>query len=171
MDSIQNILNFIDPVLIYPYRLFDNPMVGWWVGTFCLAAWAVLIGEITMAIANRVNKATISSNLADTMYYHEQSMKAKQAGDDEAYKGINKLANESYGKSFFLLMAMGMAALWPAFFAAAWLDERFGGIKFTMPVWAGGLELSFVAPFILVYIFLRVTWSKSKNKILSIIKH
>ncbi|MDZ7665678.1 MAG: hypothetical protein U5K27_10200 [Desulfotignum sp.] len=84
MDAIQPLLNFIDPVLIYPYRLFDNPMTGWWVGTFCLAAWAVLIGEITMAIAGRINRSAVSTNLDDTMYYHEQSMKAKQAGDEKA---------------------------------------------------------------------------------------
>lgn len=100
MDSIQGILTFIDPVLIYPYRLFDNSMAGWWVGTFCLAAWAVLIGEITMAVVGRINRSAVSTNLDETMYYHEQSMKAKQAGDEKAYKGINKLANEAYGKSF-----------------------------------------------------------------------
>ena len=164
MDSIQGILTFIDPVLIYPYRLFDNPMAGWWVGTFCLAAWAVLIGEITMAVVGRINRSAVSTNLDETMYYHEQSMKAKQAGDEKAYKGINKLANEAYGKSFFLLMAMGMAALWPAFFAVAWLDQRFGSIGFTLPAWAGGGELSFTAPFILMYIFLRVAWSRIKKK-------
>ncbi|MDZ7665677.1 MAG: hypothetical protein U5K27_10195 [Desulfotignum sp.] len=79
-------------------------------------------------------------------------------------KGINKLANEAYGKSFFLLMAMGMAALWPAFFAVAWLDERFKDISFTMPAWAGGLELNFVAPFILIYIGMRIAWAKAKKK-------
>ena len=170
MDSIQGILTFIDPVLIYPYRLFDNPMAGWWVGTFCLAAWAVLIGELTMAVAGRINRSAVSTNLDETMYYHEQSMKAKQAGDEKAYKGINKLANEAYGKSFFLLMAMGMAALWPAFFAVAWLDQRFKGIGFTMPAWAGGVELSFTAPFILIYITLRVAWAKGKKKILPVLK-
>ena len=165
MDSLQGILNFIDPVLIYPYRLFDNPMAGWWVGTFCLAAWAVVIGEVTMAVAGRVNRTAVSTNLDDTMYYHEQSMKAKQAGDENAYKGINKLANEAYGKSFFLLIAMGMAALWPAFFAVAWLEKRFGSIVFAMPDWAGGVELSFTAPFILIYIFLRVAWSRIRKKL------
>jgi hypothetical protein len=104
------------------------------------------------------------------MYYHEQSMKAKQAGDEKAFKGINKLANEAYGKSFFLLMAMGMAALWPAFFAVAWLEKRFGNIGFMMPDWAGGVELSFTAPFILIYILLRVAWAKSKKKILPTLK-
>jgi len=163
MDTVQIILNTFDPLLIYPYRLFKNPMTGWWVGTFCLAMWAVILGEITQAIANRVNNKAISANLDDTIYYHEQSMKAKQAGDDIAWQGINKLANEAYGKSFFLLMAMGMAGLWPAFFAAAWLDRRFGNINFVLPDIVGGFELSFLAPFILFYIFQRMTWAYSRK--------
>ena len=167
MDAIQLILNTIDPVLIFPYRLFDNPMTGWWVGTFFLAIWSVLIGEISMAFAGRVNRKAVSSNLDETMYYHEQSMKAKEAGDEKAYQGINKLANEAYGKSFFLLMAMGMAALWPAFFAAAWLDRRFGDFSFPLPGWVGGFDLSFLAPFIVFYIVQRMIWNKNKKMIIS----
>ncbi|SLM27624.1 conserved membrane hypothetical protein [Desulfamplus magnetovallimortis] len=156
MDSAHLILKTIDPVLIFPYRFFDNPMTGWFFGTFCLAVWSVVIGELTMMVAGRINRKAVSENLEETIYYHEQSMKAKQAGDETAWHGINKLANEAYGKSFFLLMAMGMAALWPAFFAAAWLDSRFGELRFVLPGWAGGLDLSFLAPFILFYIFLRI---------------
>lgn len=33
---------------------------------------------------------------------------------------MNKLANEAFGRGFFLKAAMGMASLWPAFLAAAW---------------------------------------------------
>jgi len=161
---MQEIFSLIDPILIFPYRMFDNPMAGWWAGTFCLALWAVIIGEATLAAAHRVNRAAVSANLDDTLYYHEQSMKAKQAGDEQAYKGINKLANEAYGKSFFLLMAMGMAALWPAFFAAAWLDRRFGDLQFSLPAWAGGFDLNFIAPFIVIYVLLRVIWGRIKKQ-------
>jgi hypothetical protein len=34
-----------------------------------------------------------------------------------------------------------------------------------MPAWAGGIELSFTAPFILIYICLRVAWSRIKKKL------
>ncbi|MGD8444092.1 MAG: hypothetical protein PVI94_11400, partial [Desulfobacterales bacterium] len=84
-------------------------------------------------------------------------------GDDVAYKGINKLANEAYGKSFFLFMAMGMASLWPAFFAAAWLNSRFGDIVFVLPRWASGFELNFMAPFIILYIAARLLIAKLKS--------
>ncbi len=166
MDSIEIILKTIDPVLIGPYRVFENPMVGWWVGTGVVAFWSALIGELTLATAYFVNRAAVSKNLDDTLYYHEQSFKAKQAGDEKAYKGINKLANESYGKSFFLLMAMGMASLWPAFFAAAWLDKRFGDLEFTLPTWIGGFQLSFIAPFIIYYVLMRVAFGRVKKLIL-----
>ena len=160
MEQIAWFLAKVDPVLISPYRWFENPMLGWWVGTFLLALWASLLGELTLAVAYRVNRNQIAKNWDQTLYYHRQSLKAKQAGDEKAYKGINKLANEKFGKSFFLFMAMGMASLWPAFFAAAWLNRRFGDIVFALPGWAGGLELNFIAPFVILYIAARIIFTK-----------
>ncbi len=165
MDPIVSILTAIDPVLIAPYRMFDSPMAGWWAGTAALAVWSVLIGELTMAAVFRINRSAVARQMEETDYYHEQSLKAKQAGDETSYEGINRLANEAYGKSFFLMIAMGMAALWPAFFAAAWLDMRFGEIAFVLPKWAGGIELNFLAPFILCYVVGRVLYSRIKHAV------
>jgi len=165
VDIITRVLQKIDPVLIAPYRLFDDPMIGWWVGTFVLALWAALLGELTLAVAYRVNRGPIAKTSESTLYYHEQSLKAKQAKDEGAYKKINRMANEEFGKSFFLLMAMGMGSLWPAFFAAAWLNERFADIVFKLPQWAGGVELGFLAPFVLLYIAARVLFSKLRPHI------
>jgi hypothetical protein len=162
MDVISWFLNSIDPVLIAPYRWFANPMLGWWVGTFVLALWASLLGELTLAVAYRINRSHIAKNLEQTEFYHQRSLNAKAAGDETAYKGINKLANEAFGKSFFLFMAMGMASLWPAFFAAAWLHRRFAEIVFTLPKWAGGFELNFIAPFIILYIAARFSFARLK---------
>ena len=111
----------------------------------------------------RINRGPVAALCKETTYYHEQSLKAKQAGDESAYAGINKLANEAYGKSFFLFIAMGMASLWPAFFAAAWLNLRFGEIAFFLPKWIGGLELSFLAPFVLAYLAVRILFSRVKH--------
>ncbi|MGD9135465.1 MAG: hypothetical protein PVH42_01855 [Desulfobacterales bacterium] len=162
MDTITWLLNTIDPVLISPYRWFENPLLGWWLGTFILAGWSALIGELTLAVAYHINRRHVAKNWEQTHYYHDQSLKAKAAGDDVAYKGINKLANEAYGKSFFLSMAMGMASLWPAFFAVAWLNRRFSEIVFVLPKWAGGLEVNFIAPFIILYIAVRLLFAKLK---------
>ena len=165
MDPIAPFLKTIDPFLIAPYRFFEDPVIGWWSGTFVLAFWSVLIGELTLAGVHRINRKPVAEYSDQTRYYHEQSMKAKQAGDEKAYKGINKLATEAYGKTFFLFIAMGMASLWPAFFAAAWLNLRFGKIVFTLPQWAGGFELSYIAPFVVVYILVRMIFSKIKSRI------
>ena len=163
MNPVEKLVASIDPVLIAPYRFFEDPMLGWWVGTAVLALWSVILGELTLAVVYRINRSTVAENSKKTLYYHEQSLKAKEAGDEKAYKGINKLANEAYGKSFFLLLAMGMASLWPAFFAAAWLNMRFGDFLFIMPKWAGGLELNFIAPFVMLYVPTRIIFSKFKR--------
>lgn len=163
MDPITWLLTAVDPVLIAPFRFFANPIVGWWAGIFALSFWSTLLGELTSAGVFRINRRAVIKNMDETAYYHEQSLKAKQAGDEKAYSGINRLANEAYGKSFFLMIAMGMATLWPAFFAAAWLDMRFGDLVFSLPKWAGGLELNFLAPFILCYVGVRVGYGRIKH--------
>ena len=163
MDAIDWIVTHIDPVLIAPYRWVENPLLGWWLGTLVLALWAVLLGEASIAVAMRVNRHQIDRNSEQTLYYHEQSMAAKKAGDENAYKGINKLANEAFGKSFFLLMATGMASLWPAFFAAAWLHRRFSDLQFPLPAWLGGIEFNFIAPFVLLYILSRMVVGRLKH--------
>ena len=165
MDPIAPFLKPLDPVLIAPYRFFDDPILGWWAGTLVLAFWAVLIGELTVAVVFRINRKPVSRQWEETAYYHEQSLKAKQAGDEATYAGINTLANEAYGKSFFLFIAMGMASIWPAFFAAAWLNLRFSELAFFLPKWLGGLELSFLAPFVLLYLAVRILFSKIKRAI------
>ena len=165
MDPIAPFLKPLDPFLIAPYRFFENPTLGWWAGTFVLACWAVLIGELTVALVYRINRKPVADHWKQTNYYHEQSLKAKAAGDEKAYEGINKLANEAYGKSFFLFIAMGMASIWPAFFAAAWLNMRFGHLAFLLPKWAGGLELSFLTPFVLLYLAVRILFSRIKRAI------
>ena len=49
------LLKAIDSLLIAPYRWWENPVVGWWVGTFVLCGWAVLLGEGTMRLVMRFN--------------------------------------------------------------------------------------------------------------------
>jgi len=63
MEPITWLLTQIDPVLIHPYRWFENPMLGWWVGTFILALWASLLGELTLAVAYRLNRKYIAKRI------------------------------------------------------------------------------------------------------------
>lgn len=170
MDPLFPIISKLDPFLIAPYRWFENPTVSWWLGTFFLALWSGLLGELTLAVAYRLNHRQVSQNNDETLYYHRQSMAAKKAGNERAYKGINRLANDAFGKAFFLLAAMSMASLWPAFFAAAWLELRFGDLSFTLPDWLGGLQLNIIAPFIVLYILARVIITKFKRFALPVLK-
>ena len=164
MDPVVGWLTAIDPILIAPYRWFSNPLLGWTVGTFILCLWAVLLGDLTIMFVFKVNEKYVRSLLEKTDYYHEQSLKAKAAGDEKAYSKINWLANEEFGKSFFTIMAMGMGSLWPAFFAAAWLNARFGQMTFfILPRWAGGYHINFIGPSLGIYIFARYVFIRAKR--------
>lgn len=161
--AMNSFYEFLDSFLIAPYRWFKNPLVGWSVGTFILSGWAVLLGELTHLIVYKINKRYVKEALESTRYYHEQSLRAKEAGDERAYRLINKLSNEEFGRSFFLLLAMGCASLWPAFLAAAWLNERFGHITFLiLPPWLGGYEINFIGPFVLLYVLAKIFISRIK---------
>jgi hypothetical protein len=164
MDPVSWFLQTIDPVLIAPYRWFENPVIGWWIGTVILAIWCTALGELTTAVMFRVNRAKIGEVTREMTDRHFQSMNALSAGDKSAYKAINRLANEAYGKSLFLQIAMASASLWPAAFALAWLQSRFSSVSFpilaTLPV--TGKEVSYVFVFIPIYILVRIVFGKMK---------
>ena len=151
----------IDPVLIAPYRWFHGPILSWWLGTFFVSLWAAVIGEATLAGVHHVNRNVVKERMAETAMYRDRSMNALKSGDKKSYKLINKLANESFGRSFFLLTAMGMASIWPLFFAAAWLQERFGHIRFPFPYLQDGLN--FLPSLIVCYVLARVVVGRAKN--------
>jgi hypothetical protein len=93
---------------------------------------------------------------------HGQSMNALKAGDRAAYKAINKLANEAFGRSFFLQVAMASASLWPIPCALAWLQIRFSSIRFPLffdlPFIGDSVGYPFI--FILLYILARIILGK-----------
>jgi hypothetical protein len=88
-------------------------------------------------------------------------MEALKSGDKEAYKAINSLANESFGKSFFQNVAVSVGSLWPAFLVAAWLEARFGDIRFAVPWTENGVN--FVPPYLACYIAARALWWRAKK--------
>ncbi|MCG2775323.1 MAG: hypothetical protein L6406_06525 [Desulfobacterales bacterium] len=163
MYYIDWLLYKADSFLIAPYRWIEYPIMGWWVGTFILALWASILGELTLAVAYRINRSAVRERLDETSMYHQRSINALKSGDKKSYKAINRLANEAFGKSFFLMMAMGMSSLWPAFLAAAWLQKRFGDIRFPFPFVGEGLN--FVPYFIVCYILARIVVGKLKKEI------
>ena len=158
MDIFSGLISGVDQFLIAPYRWLKNPMAGWWLGTTALALWATLLGRMTMALVMRVNLSHVKEGLAETSMRHTQSMNALKAGDKKSYKAINQLANEAYGKTFFLQVAMGAATLWPIPLALGWLELRFSEVRFPLlldfSLLRNGVGYAFV--FIPLYILVRI---------------
>jgi hypothetical protein len=165
MDIVSGLINGIDQFLIAPYRWPEDPMLGWWLGTLILALWSTLSGRATMALVMRVNLRHVKEGLKETSLRHTQSMNALKAGDKESYKAINKLANEAYGKTFFLQVAMAAASLWPVPLALGWLQLRFSEVRFPLPLdiplMRNGVGYAFV--FIPLYILVRILVAKVVN--------
>jgi hypothetical protein len=155
---VDHLLGLIDPFLIFPYRLFEaisgNPLAAWWAGTFVLALWAALLGKATSYLAGRLNGSAHESSAREAFELSQRSLHALKAGDKESYRAINDLANDAYGRSFFQRAAISASSLWPAFLGAAWLEARFGEIRFSIPWMEEGLN--FVAPYIICYIGARM---------------
>ena len=167
MDSIRWAVELIDFLLITPFRWPDNPIAGWWLGTFCIALWSTLLGEFTAALAFRVNRSYVTEIAQEVLNRHNQSMNALKGGDKPAYKAINKLANEAYGKAFFMQLAMASASLWPVPFALGWMHIRFSSISFSLPFNVSYIGNSVGYPFIFIpiYIFVRIIIRKSLNRL------
>ena len=157
---------WVDLLLITPYRVFGNPVAGFYFGTFVLCALCVILGEITFRVASGVNHSHIRG-LSDAMTrMHNLSVKALVLRDKENYQACNALANEAFGKYFFNMITLGAAALWPVPFALAWMHTRFGGIElelmFSLPLL--GNSVAFPAVMIPMYILCRVIWAGLKRR-------
>ncbi len=165
MQTVLGVLfqawSWLDAFLIAPYRWPEDPIIGLWLGTAVLALWAVLAGSLTMKLVYRINQKHVNKTGDEVARMHEASMNALRSGDKEAWRGINKLGNEAFGKAFFLNIAMGASSLWPAFFAAAWLRMRFEDVPFGSPFG----EINYAAGFIVLYIVIRVLLSSVAKRI------
>jgi hypothetical protein len=168
MDSITFLFKIIDSILIAPYRWSGNPLIGWWLGTFILGMWCTLLGEISLALAFRVNRAHVRQVSKEMQDYHHTSMHALRAGDKGAFKDINRLANEAYGRNFFLGIAMASSSLWPVACALGWMQIRFSGVEFALPPLfpVAGKSVGYAFVFIPVYILIRMATGKLKGYLL-----
>lgn len=158
METSNALLAAIDALLITPYRWPADPCLGWWLGTLLLSLWCAALGELSAALAVRVNRSAIREAFSEASNRHDQSLYALRTGDRVAYKGINALANEAYGKAFFLQITVAAAVLWPVPLAMAWLRLRFADLRFQLPFSLPGLgdKVSALFVYILLYIFSRI---------------
>jgi hypothetical protein len=160
-QTFLEVLGLIDPLLIGFFRLTDDPMVGFLAGTFCLCMLCVLLGELTISAAIRLNRAHLQALKYEVSHKEALSMQAYAAEDRVSYKALNKAANDAWGRYFFTMTAYSGGILWPVPFALGWMQTRFQGVEFTL-VWPLDLLFGdFVAyPFIFIpmYILARIVF-------------
>jgi len=128
----NEITRLIDPVLIAPYRLIGDPFAGFLIGTFCLCMICVVLGELAISAAIRINRKHLQKLKKEITYKEKLSMQAYAEDDQVSYKALNKEANEAWGRHFFTMAAYSAGILWPVPFALAWMQTRFQGVDFEL---------------------------------------
>jgi len=153
------IYQFLDPWLIWPFRLTGNPYVGFAIGLFWICLLATVIGELCMAGIYFLNKKHFAKINKEMVSHNNLSVLAIGVKDKAAWKACNSIANDAFGKNFFAHIALFASSLWVVPFAIGWLFYRFGSVEFVVPV-LGDVGPSFV--FIPAYILTRYLFSKAK---------
>jgi hypothetical protein len=148
--EMHPVFQFLDPGLIWFYRLTGVAAVDFLMGTAVLAALALLVGKAGSGLARAAVRRSCERLSSEAGNYHDLSLEALRAGDKPAYEAANKLANESFSKSFFLQLALSAAFFWPIAFMLAWMQYRFLDLEFPVPYL--GFSLGFIGIFIIVYI-------------------
>ncbi len=164
MSLIDKLFNHIDAFLIFPYRIFENPMLGFMLGTGLLALWCVVIGKISLFAIYSFNKTHYEALQNKTAHAHDLSIKALKVKDKSSYKVWNSEANDAFGKYFFAQTALGASELWSVPFALGWMSTRFQELSFTVSVI--NISAGYVAIFILIYILMRILWSRVRQAVL-----
>ena len=141
---------YLDPYLIWCYRLTGSAEVNFLLGTLALAVFSLLVGEFTSFLASFIVRRHFEQVTGEAKRYQDLSIEALKAGDRPAYEGANKLANEAFGKSFYSQVALSATFVWPIFFALGWMQHRFLEVEFPLPFI--GFSLGYIGVFLLLYI-------------------
>ena len=153
----------IDPYLIWFYRLTGYAFVDFLIGTFVLAWVALIVGEFTISLAFLASRKYIDSTTGEVVRYQNLSVDALAAGDKEAYSASNKLANDAFGKSFFMQIALSAAFLWPIFFALDWMRQRFSDVEFR--VLFTDYSVGYICVFVALYAAAYIVFKRIKYKL------
>jgi hypothetical protein len=141
---------YLDPYLIWFYRLSGSAAVNFLLGTLALAVLSLLVGEFTSFLASFLVRRHFEQVTGEAKRYQDLSIEALKAGDRPAYEGANKLANEAFGKSFYSQVALSATFVWPIFFALGWMQYRFQDVTFPLPFI--GFSLGYIGVFLIIYI-------------------
>lgn len=162
-EHMEELLVWLDPFLVLPYRLVGQPEAAYFFGTAALALLTALIGIATLRMAQRMHRKRLKQLQDDMRHYHELSESALQNSGKEAFKAVNRQGHEAFGYYFSLSNALFVASLWPVPIVLAWMKLRFGLISpelpFSLPLF--GNQPGMVFWFILFYIPLRMFSNKT----------
>jgi hypothetical protein len=162
--SNMNALNVIlDPYLIWLFRITGSTFIDFLIGSFILGMIATVIGELTISLVFLINRKHIDETNENVLRYQNLAEQAAASGDRTAYKACNDLANEAFGQSFFMQIALSAASLWPAFLAMAWMDFRFQDVEFE--VLFLNHTVGYPCVFIPLYAAARIVFKRIKYKI------
>ena len=126
---MEQLLVWLDPFFVLPYRMVPQPEAAYFLGTAILALVAGLIGIATLRMAQRMHRKRLKKLQDDMRHYHELSESALQNSGKEAFKAVNRQGHEAFGYYFSLSNALFVASLWPAPIMLAWMQLRFGTIS------------------------------------------
>ncbi len=169
MSILSTIYFWIDAFLIFWYRIPENPMLGFIVGTTALCGFATVIGWYTADAAASLMNPHLHRLKKETVSMHNLSMKAIAVKDKHSYTSCNTMANEAFGRYFFAQTGLGAAALLPVPFALGWLQERFQDVLFPIPftIPKVGSNVTPVFVFILLYILTRILTGPIRKRMLN----
>ena len=163
MEFWSTFYSFMDAWLMPIFRLVETPIVGFYLGVSVLAAVCVVLGDLTFNVVVRADRTKIKETTDETTKYNNLSIEALQAGDGNSYSACNKMANEAFGRMFFLQLALSTAALWPIPFALSWLQYRFFGVEF--PLALIPITFSYAGVFIPMYVLVRIMYGRIRPKL------
>jgi hypothetical protein len=153
----------VDPYMIWFYRLTGYAFVDFILGTLAVAWIALLVGELTASIVFLAGRRRVDAATSEARRYQDLSMEALSAGDKEAYRAANKMANDAFGRSFFMQIALSAAYLWPAFLALDWMSLRFAEVEF--PLLFSNRSIGFIGVFIVMYVTAYIMLKVIKRKV------
>ena len=87
---IDTFLLWLDPVLVLPFRVIPHPEVGYIFGVGCLALITVLLGLVTLSVANRLHAKRLKKYQDQMQHYHTLSEQALSTGSKETFKAVNR---------------------------------------------------------------------------------
>ncbi|RJQ78422.1 MAG: hypothetical protein C4519_12195 [Desulfobacteraceae bacterium] len=157
---------WIDALLIAPFRWPADALTGFWLGAFILAMHCVVLGELTLSVAIRLNRRHIMNLKVEIAEREALSIQAYHVGDRAGYKALNQQANDAWGRHFFTMAAYSAGMLWPVAFGLAWMQGRFQAVEFALP-WplSAYLVESVGYPFIFIplYIVARILFGRVRR--------